>query len=221
MRLPFSRNWLIVTAVLLAVPAATFAQSPPAATAKAKTDAKPAASADVDPAVIGALRASFAAQRAKGSYRALMDNSVGGNVLPTLEVEAVYPSRIRMKRSGMEIVFVDGHGMVRRGDKWTAAPAELAKSLGAIDDPKEDEKLLSDAILAKALGQTKIDDRVLACYEVHTKGKNGVAKAKFYISLDDSLIRRVETKSEYKGQPVYSKSVVGDYGTPIQIELPK
>jgi hypothetical protein len=214
---------------LLAAPGALFAQAPPApakagatsAKDKSKPDAKTPSAAEVDPAVIEALRKAFAAQRAKGSYRALMDNSLGGNVLPSLELEAVYPNRIRLKRSGLEIIFVDGHGMVRKGDKWSAAPASLAKSLGAIDDPQEDEKMLGTAILAKSLGQIKIDDRILACYEVHTKGKNGLSKAKFFISLDDSLIRRVETKTEFQSQALFSKMMVGDYGIPIQIELPK
>jgi hypothetical protein len=220
----------LLVAALLVAPGVLFAQAPPVAPAqaspasakeKAKSDAKAPSAAEVDSAVIEVLRKSFAAQRAKGSYRALMDNSLGGNVLPSLELEAVYPNRIRLKRSGMEIIFVDGHGMVRKGDKWSAAPASLAKSLGAIDDPQEDEKLLGTAIFAKSLGATKIDDRILAGYEVHTKGKNGVTKSKFFISLDDSLIRCVETKSEFQGQPLFSKMMVGDYGIPIQIELPK
>jgi hypothetical protein len=211
-------NHLLVIGALLLAPAPLIAQATKSA---AVAPAKTAAVSEIDPAVITALRTAFAAQRAKGSYRALMDNSLGGIVLPSLEVEAVYPNRIRLKRSGMEIVFVNGKGMLRMGDKWERAPPSLAKSLGAIDDPQEDEKMLGTAILAKALGQTKVDDRTLDCYEVHTKGKNGVAKAKFFISLDDNLIRRVETRSEIQGKPLLSKMMVGDYGIPIQIELPK
>jgi hypothetical protein len=224
---------LLLGAVLVA-PAGLFAQAPQAAPVapakvgatstkeKSKPDSRTTSpAADVDPAVIDAMRKAFAAQRAKGSYRALLDTSIGGYVLPSLELEAVYPNRIRLKRSGMEIIFVSGKGMVRKDDKWTVAPAALAKSLGAVDDPQEDERLLGKATFAKDLGQTKIDERPLACYEVHTKGKNGLAKSKFFISLEDSLIRRVETKSALQGRALISAMMVGDYGIPIQIELPK
>lgn len=223
---------LFLAAVLVA-PGLLFSQAPqtmssPPAQAGAKPaketgkrDGKTPSSVDVDSAATAALRTAFAAQRTKGSYRALLDTSLGGNVLPSLEVEAVYPDRIRLKRSGLEIIFVAGKGMLRRGDNWTPAPATLAKSLGAIDDPQEDEKLLGNAVYAKSLGQTKMDDRLVAGYEIHRKGKNGLTKSKFFISMDDSLIRRIETRAEIQGRPLISTSRVGDYGIPIQIELPK
>ena len=183
---------------------------------------KTSAAPEIDPRVIAALRTAFAAQRTKGSDRALLDPSIGGNVLPFLELEAVYPSRIRLKRSGMETIFVDGKGMVRRGDKWTAAPSALAKSLGAIDDSQEDEKLLENTTYAKNLGQTKVDDRVPSRPPTKTirRGKSDRRKRSF-ISLDDGLIRRIDSQGEVQGRALIPPMMVGDCGSPIQIELPK
>jgi hypothetical protein len=225
-----SRRHLFAVALLLA-PGVFFAQapqtapSPPAKTGatSAKEKAKPAnasSAAEVDPAVIDSLRKAFAAQRAKGSFRALLDSSVGGNVMPSLEVEVVFPSRVRIKRSGMEIVFVGGRAMVRKGEAWTLASAEVTKFFSALVDPQDDEKMLKTATYARSLGQTKIDDRSLACYEVHNKAKGGLSKTKVFISLDDSLIRRSETKAEVQGKALISTMMIGDYGIPIQIELP-
>jgi len=208
-------NKLLLVVVLL-VPSLLLAQNAP-------TPAKPGAPAasEVDPAVIEVLRKSTAAQLARKSFRALMDNSIGGYVLPSLQVEVVYPDRIRVKRSGFEVVSVGGKAMMKQGDKWSPAPEGVTNFIGAFGDSKNDEKMYAQAVYAKSLGQTKIDDRVVNIYELHSKGKAGLIKTKIFISPDDGLVRRVETKGEIKGKEAIFNAMLGDFGVPIAIELPK
>jgi hypothetical protein len=202
--------------VVLLVPGPLFAQS---ASAPVKPGA-PAAS-DVDSAVIEVLRKSTAAQLARKSFRALMDNSIGGYVLPSLQVEVVYPDRIRVKRSGLEVVSVGGKTMMKQGDKWSPAPEGVSNFIGSFGDSKNDEKMYAQAVFAKSLGQTKIDERIVNIYELHSKTKTGLIKSKIFISPDDGLVRRTETRGEIKGKEAIFNAMLGDYGVPIAIELPK
>lgn len=218
-------------AVLLVAPGALFAQAPaaPAPTAppaaagsKPEPELNATLPAEIDPVVIAVLRQAFAAQRTKGSFRATMESAgQGGGAIPSMEMEFVFPDRMRMKMSGMEIVGVGGKTMMRMGDSWMPAPAEVSKASGSFGDPKKVEEMLGNTTYAKSLGQTKIDEKLLDSYEVHVKTKGAISKLKFYISPGDSLIRRVETQADLLGKPTTSTLNYSDYGVPIRIELPK
>lgn len=220
---------LLLFASLAAASGALFAQAPAApapavapATEKADPELNATFPAEVDPTVIETLRKSFAAQRAKGSFRATMATEAAGEgAVPPMEMEFVFPDRMRMKMSGMEIIGVGGKTMMRMGEAWMSAPAEVSKASGSFGDPKKVEEMLGNTMYAKTLGQAKIDGKVLDAYEVHIKTKGAISKSKFYLSPDDNLIRRVETQAEVLGKPMTSTLSYSDYGASIKIELPK
>ena len=210
--------------ILGAAPAALLAQAPaaPAPAAKAVQEMNATFPAEIDPVVIEVLRKAFAAQRAKGSFRATMESAgLGGAAIPTMEMEFVFPDRMRMKTSGMEIIGVGGQTMMRMGDSWMQAPVEVSKAAGSCGDPKKVEEMLGNTTAARSLGQVKIGEKLLDSYEVQVKTKGATSKSKFYISPDDNLIRRVETQAEVQGKPTTSTLTYADYGAPIRIELPK
>ncbi|OAI42316.1 hypothetical protein AYO41_04495 [Verrucomicrobia bacterium SCGC AG-212-E04] len=229
----------LVVACCLATPGALFGQAPAApapAASPAKTGSSPAKGkakqatpepnatfpAEIDAGVIEILRKAHAAQRAKGSFRAQIESSApGGAVLPSMVMEVVIPDRVRLKRSGVEIIAVGSKAMVRKGDVWEPAPPEIAKAFGSFDDPKAVEEMLGKSIFAKSLGQARLEQTVVDSYELHFKTKTGVTKSKFFITPDDNLIRRLESKTEVGGKTASATLVFADYGAPIQIELPK
>ena len=223
-------------AALLAAPVALFGQAPatvaptipPAiatpvpATAKAGPEPGAASPADIDPAVIEILRKSFGAQRAKGSFRATMSSAgLGDGTIPPMEMEFVFPDRMRMKMTGMEIIGVGSKTMMRMGDSWLPAPAEVSKAAGSFGDPKKIEEMLSNTTYAKSVGPAKVDEIAVDAYEVRIKTKGAISKSKFFISPSDNLIRRVETQADIQGKSMTSTLDYSDYGAPIRIELPK
>jgi hypothetical protein len=115
-----------LAAVCLVAPLSLFAQTPAApppadaarAPASAAAESKPNddAKADIDPAVVEAIRKAFAAQRAKGSFRAHMESTgLGGASIPTVEMEFVFPDRMKMKMADVEVVGVGDKTMMKMG----------------------------------------------------------------------------------------------------------
>ena len=221
------RFFLLSLAGLLSAPLGLLAQGPAAPPAAAKPGAaaypaKAAAAANVDPAVIEILRKSFEAQRAKGTFRARMESTgPGGVVMPSAKLEFVFPNRLHMNLSGLEVVGVGDKIMIKVGDAWMPAPANMKQPTGEFSDPKKVDELLGKATYAKSLGQTKIGELVVDSYELHTKTKDIATQSKFYISPAENLVQRVETQSDVKGKQMTSTLTYFDYGAPIQIELPK
>src|SRR5450432_1794246 len=179
--LPFMKFLLPLFTVVLIVPGAIFAQAPaapaPAPTVaptsgKAEPELNATFPAEIDPTVIETLRKSFAAQRAKGSFRATMETAgLGDGTVPPMQMEFVFPDRMRMKMSGMEIIAVGGKSMMRMGEAWLPAPAEVSKASGSFGDPKKVEEMLGNTTYAKSLGQTKVDGKMMDSYEVHIRTK--------------------------------------------------
>jgi hypothetical protein len=203
-----------------APPAADPAKSPPTTTAESKPVAD--AKIDVDPAVIDALRKAFAAQRAKGSFRARMDaGTLGGGDIPPIDMEFVFPDRMRMKMTGVEVVGVGDKTMVKMGEGWLPAPAAVKSPASSFGDPKRVDEMLTGAVLAKNLGPTKIDGVAVEAYQLDTNTKEGLSKSKIYLTPADSLIRRIETEANVMGKDATSRLDYFDYGAPIRIELPK
>ncbi len=197
-----------------AAPAAANPAQPPAAAADAKTD--------VDPAVIETMRKAFAAQRAKGSFRARMESTgLGGMAIPAVEMEFVFPDRMKMKMTGVEVVSIGEKTMVKMGEGWTPAPASMKGAGSNFGDPKKVDEMMTGAVVAKNLGPTKIDGVAVDSYQLNTKTKEGTSKSKIYLIPASGLIQRIETEAEVMGQNATSKLDYYDYGAKIQIDLPK
>jgi hypothetical protein len=218
----------------LAAPLALFAQAPAAPAAPRVADpakSPPATTAaskpvvvdktEVDPAVIETMRKAFAAQRAKGSFRARMDaGTLGGGDIPTVEMEFVFPDRMKMKMADVEVVGVGDKTMMKMGEGWLPAPAAMKSPGSNFGDPKRVDEMLTGAVVAKSLGPTKIDGLAVESYQLNTNTKEGLSKSKIYLTPADSLIRRIETEANVMGKDATSTLDYYDYGAPIRIELP-
>ena len=209
---------LYLLAGCLMAPLSLFAQNaaePPKAAPGAATKA------DVDPAVIDTMRKSFAAQRAKGSFRARIESTGLGAAVPAVDMEFVFPDRMRMKMSGVEVVGVGEKTMVKMGEGWNPAPSSLKSAGSDFGDPKKVEEMLATAVAAKSLGPAKVDGIPVDSYQLNTKNKEGISRSKIYIIPATGLIQRIETEAEMGGQKATSRMDYFDYGAPIKIELPK
>jgi hypothetical protein len=207
-----------------ASPAAESQKRPPPVALEGKpTDAKTNAPSEVDPAVVEVMRKAFAAQRAKGTFRARMESaSVAGMALPAVEMEFVFPNRMRMKMTGgVEVVGVGDTTMVKMGEGWMPAPAAMKSAGSNFGDPKKVDDMLSSATVAKSLGPTKIDGVSVDAYQFNSKPKEGESKSKVFILPASNLIHRIETEAEVMGKTATTTLDYYDYGAPILIELPK
>ncbi len=221
----------LLFAACLAAPLPLLAQAPAAPPPAAATpppaaavEGKPAAEtkADVDPAAVDAVRKAFAAQRAKGSFRTRMESTgLGGAAIPVVEMEFVFPNRMRMKMAEVEVVSVGDKTMMKMGEGWLPAPAAMKGAGSSFGDEKKVEEMLAGVVLAKSLGPTKIDGIAVDAYQLNARTKEGLSKSKIYLLPGSSLIQRMETEAEVMGQNATSRLDYYDYGAAIRIELPK
>ncbi|MBS0659911.1 MAG: hypothetical protein JSR82_16855 [Verrucomicrobia bacterium] len=188
----------------------------PAAPAEAKEDVTPT----LEPRALEAVRKGFVAQQEKKTFRIKMKiNSPAGSG-GDMEMEVVFPDRVRMKGAGIDLVMVGEKAMVKMGEKWIPAPPEFAKAGANAADPKLVEQLIKNCRSARYLGSEKVNGEACEVFEYVVKRKDGTSKNKFFFG-PDSLPRRLEVEAEIKkGVAVKSIMDYSDYGAPLSIELP-
>ncbi len=194
----------------------------PAPTEPKATTPAPDAKATIDPKAIEVLRKSFAAQQAKGTFRARMeipDNASGAQ--GQMQMEFIFPDRMRMTLAGTEMVGVGEKAFIRIGDKWMTAPAQMNKAVGSFSDPKKLDEMVQNCVSARVLGPEKLKDLAVETYEFVNKTKEGTSKSKFYLTPNDLLPRRIDIEADIMGRRVTTKLEYYDYGAPMTIEVPQ
>ncbi len=214
-------NYFVALAGVLFAGGLLWAETPPA---PPSVPASASDAAGIDPAVIDILRKAFAAQKAKGSFRAKLEipNAPGGGTA-TMEIEFVFPDRMRMNLSGVEVISVGDRAFMRLGDKWMPAPPQVTKAGGSFGDPKMVEEMIRNCTGARVLGPETVNGIPMETYEFLAKTKEGTSKSKFYITPGDSLPRRIDIEGTVvaKDGQVRTRLDYSDYGAPISIEPPK
>jgi hypothetical protein len=216
---------LLILAVVMAAGCNAPANRNSAGNANSPTsgNASSTGTADDAAATMDALTKSIDAQLNARSFRARLDSTFD-NQETARTIEYVAPDRFRMASEADETIIIGSNAWVRQNNgAWQKLPIDASQMIASVRDPKIIDQLRKSAEV-KLIGPDTLDGKPMTVYQYtlrNVMGTDMTSHAKAWISVADSLPRRMETETEIKGKTSKATITYFDYNADIKIEPPK
>lgn len=176
-----------------------------------------------DGQALDGLTKSINAQLSAKSFRARLDSTFDNQEMART-IEYVAPDRFRMVGETDETVIIGSNAWMRQNNgAWQQLPIDASQMIAAVRDPKMIDELRKNAEV-KLIGPDTLDGKPMTVYQYTLRkamGTDMTSRAKAWISVDDSLPRRMETETEIKGKISKATITYFDYNADIKIDPPK
>jgi hypothetical protein len=197
------------------------------ANSPASTNASPANSmgdaSSTDAQALEGLTKSMDMQLNAKSFRARMDSTFNDQEMART-VEYVAPDRFRMTGEADETIIIGSNAWVRQNNgAWQKLPIDASQMIASVRDPKMIDQIRKSAEV-KLIGPDTLDGKPMMVYQYtlrNAMGTDMTSRAKAWISVADSLPRRMETETEIKGKTSKATITYFDYNADIKIDPPK
>jgi hypothetical protein len=216
---------LLILAVVMAAGCNAPANRNSAGNANSPTsgNASSTGTADDAAATMDALTKSIDAQLNARSFRARLDSTFD-NQETARTIEYVAPDRFRMAGEADETIIIGSNAWVRQNNgAWQKLPIDASQMIASVRDPKIIDQLRKSAEV-KLIGPDTLDGKPMTVYQYtlrNVMGTDMTSHAKAWISVADSLPRRMETETEIKGKTSKATITYFDYNADIRIDPPK
>jgi hypothetical protein len=181
------------------------------------------AASATDGQALDGLTKSINAQLSAKSFRARLD-STSDNQEMARTIEYVAPDRFRMAGETDEMIIIGSNAWMRQSSgAWQKLPIDASQMIAAVRDPKMIDEIRKNAEV-KLIGPDTLDGKPMTVYQYTLRqamGTDLTSHAKAWVSVDDSLPRRMETETEIKGKISKATITYFDYNADIKIDPPK
>jgi len=175
-------------------------------------------------ATMDGLTKSINAQLSAKSFRARLDSTFDNQEMART-IEFVAPDRFRMAGETDEMIIIGSNAWTRQNNgAWQKLPIDASQMIASVRDPKIVDEIRKSAEV-KLIGSDMLDGKPMTVYQYtlrHAMGPATVTShAKAWISVADSLPRRMETETEIQGKTSKATITYFDYNADFKIDPPK
>ena len=209
----------LICAVLVATGCATSVSNQ---NAQSATTPKPGSVSGADNP-LDVLSKAVSAQLEAKSFRARMTTAIDGGKESTRIVECIAPDRFHISGDQDEMILTGGNVYMKTGGgEWTRLLFDPTQMINQIRDTKQLDEIRKSTDVVP-IGAETVDGVPTMAYRYTMKnpfGMNSTSICKMWVSLADSLPRKMEVEGEFNKTKTRSVVTYYDYGADIKIEPP-
>src|SRR6185295_7304043 len=209
----------LACAVLVATGCATSVSNQ---NAQSATTPKPGSVSGADNP-LDVLSKAVSAQLEAKSFRARMTTAIDGGKESTRIVECIAPDRFHISGDQDEMILTGGNVYMKTGGgEWTRLLFDPTQMINQIRDTKQLDEIRKSTDVVP-IGAETVDGVPTMAYRYTMKnpfGMNSTSICKMWVSLADSLPRKMEVEGEFNKTKTRSVVTYYDYGADIKIEPP-